>query len=308
MGLFRITGLNSSLPLPVSMLASKLGAKIGAGSINTTTIRHVHHKESKHYPKVNIEDVELEKPRYGFRKERPPLLSQEVTDSIFSSEAIRKKYMKLGKPVPIKYRSHGDKIARRNLEKYAEEVATGQPHFKVGENQVYLPKGKVCLLRPGAKHSPYQAKFLVPRNFNKLDLRDYLWHVYGLRATNVTVQLLHAKFERGFNDLARYRGPQYKKMTIDMEEPFVWPDLPPEANTFKDIFENQSEVVESRNAIGSDKDKPTKAFDGLYEKPVLPNKFISKEFKKEAEIKMEKYNKSKASQDDKSLVNQYLGF
>lgn len=272
-------------------------------------LRSIHHKENaRNYPKVNVEDVVLDKPRYGFRKERPPVLSQTVTDTLFPSEAIRQKYLKEGKPIPIKYRSHSDKISRRNLERYNDEIATGEAHFRIGEKQVYLPKAKVTLLRPNAKHTPYQAKFLVPRNFNKLDLRDYLWHVYGLRATNITVQLLHAKFERGMNDLARYRGPQYKKMTIDMEEPFIWPEISPEAETYKHTFDNQMEIVESRNGLGSNKDKPTKAFDGLYQKPVLPNKFITKGFKKQAQSQVDQHNEAVKRQADKSLASQYLGY
>lgn len=273
------------------------------------SIRNIRYKPShRNYPKVNVEDVVLERPRFGFRKERPPLLSQSVTDSIFPGEDIKNLYKQNGKPVPIKYQSKSDEIARQNLERYADEIAMGKPHFRVGEKQVYLPKARIALLRPSAKHTPYQAKFLVPRNFNKLDLRDYLWHVYGLRALNVTVQLLHAKFERGMNDLGRYRGPQYKKMTIDMEEPFIWPELPAEAEGFKENLEAQTEIIESKNGLGSDKDKPTKAFDGLYEKPVVPNKFITKSFKQQSEIQINKYNEKVANQNDKDLVNQFLGF
>lgn len=279
------------------------------GNLWSQSIRGIRHKASaKKYPQVNIEDVVLEKPRYGFRKDRAPLLSQSVTDSIFPSEEIRKLYMKEGKPVPIKHRSHSDMIARRNLLRYADEVAEGRPHFKVGQNEIYLPKARISLLRPNAKHSPYQAKFLVPRNFNKLDLRDYLWHIYGLRALNITVQLLHAKWERGIRDLGRYRGTQYKKMTIDMEEPFIWPELPEEAKGFSEDIENQRKLIESKNGAGSDKDKPTDAYDGLYTKPELPNKFISKDFKLKSQIKLDEYNKKASMQNDRDLVNNFLGY
>ncbi|EGV66443.1 hypothetical protein CANTEDRAFT_101102 [Yamadazyma tenuis ATCC 10573] len=273
------------------------------------SIRGLRYKASaRKYPTVFVDDVVLDKPRYGFRKERQPLLSQSVTDSVFPAEEIRKLYIEQDKPVPIKFRSRSDKIARRNLEKYADEIASGEAHFKLGQKQVYLPKARIALLRSNAKHTPYQAKFLVPRNFNKLDLRDYLWHVYGLRALNITVQLLHAKFERSMTDMGRYRGPQYKKMTIDMEEPFVWPQLPAEAKSFSETIENQTDIIEIKNSLGSDKDKQTNAFDGLYKKPVLPNKFITKSFKQEAEKKMNKYNETVTLKSNKDLVNQFLGY
>lgn len=246
------------------------------------TSRSLHFKaRQKAYPKVNVADVSLAKTRFGFRKERDPLLSLTVTDEVLPAEAIKQKYLDAGKPVPIKFKSRSDAIARRNLEKYRHEVAMGLPHFKLGEKKVYLPKARVCLLRPNAKHTPYQAKFLVPRNFNKMDLRDYLWHVYGLRALNVTVQLLHARFTRGANDHARYRMPQYKKMTIDMEEPFIWPELPADVvEKSQQLKRDQIEAIKMATAVGSDVHKPNDSFEGLYKKPQLPNTFVSKRLKR----------------------------
>ena len=254
---------------------------------SATGRRFIHHRENfRRYPKVNINDVELEKPRFRFRKIREPLISQSVKETLFPNTEIKRRYLKAGKPVPIKYRYINDKIGRRNYEKYQEEVALGLPHFRVGEKKIYFPKGRICLLRPNAKHTPYQAKFLVPRNFNKMDLRDYLWHVYGLRALNVTVQLLHAKFQRGPDDHARYRGPQYKKMTIDMEEPFIWPELPQSVvENANKTFDNQLMALEQKTATGSDKLKPSDAFDGLYNKPVLVDQFIPRRARKPVEAR-----------------------
>lgn len=239
--------------------------------------RSIHYKPLKNYPKVNIEDVVLDKPRYGFRKQREPLLLTSVKDAVFPAEAIKKLYLDAGKPVPIKYKSNNDAIARRNYELYKELIAFGLPHFRVGEKKVYFPNARVCLLKPSANHTPYQAKFLVPKSFNKMDLRDYLWHVYGLRALNVTVALTPAKFTRGMSDLARYRVPQLKKMTVDMEEPFVWPEVPQELlDRGEKMKEGQMGIQQQLVAVGSDKIKPTDAFDGLYKKPELPNIFATK--------------------------------
>lgn len=255
------------------------------GTLRGTSVfkftRLVHHKLASHkYPKVNVNDVVLEKPRYGFRRERDPLISADVKE-IFSQEAIKQKYIDAGKPVPIKYRVDGDRISRRNYERYQEEVALGLPHFRVGEKQVYLPKATVALLQPKAKYTPYQASFAVPRNFNKMDLRDYLWHVYGLRALNVTVQLTPPVYQRGMDDHARFRGPQFKYMTIEMEEPFIWPSIPEElVEKSKRERDGIMKLQEHNMAIGSDKDKPTGAYDGMLDKPRLPNIFITKAQKK----------------------------
>jgi large subunit ribosomal protein L23 len=271
--------------------------------------RSIHYKQHRNnYPKVNINDVTLNKPRSGFRKERDPLLSQTVTDTLFPNTAIKAQYVEQGKPVPIKYRSNSDQIARRNYEKFQEEVALGEAHFRVGEKKVYFPSGRICLLRPNAKHTPYQAKFLVPKSMNKMDLRDYLWHVYGLRALNVTVQLLHAPFTRGLTDYARYRGPQLKKMTVDMQEPFIWPEL--DANLVESArinTENERKVIEHKTGTNSDLDKPLEAYGGMYKQPVLPNAFVSKKLRQIGGEELSKYQKEVDSKGDKELVEKFLG-
>lgn len=148
-----------------------------------------------------------------------------------------------------------------------EGIEQGKAHFRVGERELYFPKARIILLRPNAKHTPYQAKFIVPKSFNKLDLRDYLFHIYGLRAMNVTTQLLHGKFTRFNIGSPRYRSPQIKKMTIDMAEPFIWPEEPlkKENSLWDDSIVKELEKFREENvmkSIGSDKFKPGTAFEG----------------------------------------------
>lgn len=275
--------------------------------ISRTARRFVHHRMTpSQYPKVNIKDVNLLPPKYGFRKTRKPLLSQRVKNTLFPSAVIRELYKQKGKPVPIKHKGNNDIVARRNYEKFQDEIALGLPHFKVGEKKVYLPKAKVVLLPPLAKHTPYQARFLVPRNFNKLDLRDYLWHVYGLRALNVTVQLMPAKWLRGQNEYARHRARQLKKMTIDMEEPFVWPDLREEHKDPEQKKEMDQLEYSKRFAPGSAKDMPVDAFDGLYNKPELPNVFVSAKSQKALEEKVKKIISHEEQQSDRAQVARHL--
>lgn len=272
-----------------------------------TFARLVHHKISAaKYPQVNVKDVVLDKPRFGFRKERPPLVSAEVK-AIFSQEAIKQKYLDAGKPVPRKYRVDGDKIARRNYELYHDRVARGLPHFRVGEKKVYFPKACVTLLRPKAKYTPYQASFKVPRNFNKMDLRDYLWHVYGLHVLNVTVSLSPAVYVRRFGDLARYRTSQTKYMTIDMEEPFVWPEVPEDAilNSIKER-DGEKRIQMLNFARGSDKLKPTGAFDGMLEKPRLADIFISKAQKNNMKNRDDDVNAQQDAQRARDRVAKFL--
>ncbi|EGW34674.1 uncharacterized protein SPAPADRAFT_145010 [Spathaspora passalidarum NRRL Y-27907] len=276
-------------------------------SLWKVSVRNLHHNmKPKNYPKVNSEDVVLNPPRYGYRKQREPLLSQSVTDTLLPSEVIRQKYIEAGKPAPIKFLPKSDIIARKNLIQLHERIELGLPHFKVGGKKVYFPKQRICLLRPNAKQTPYQAKFLVPKNMNRLDLRDYLWHVYGLRALNVTVQLLHSRWQRGQHDLGRYRGPQLKKMTIDMAEPFVWPEVP------KKIVEQQQEQREVQFALaqpktGSDEKKVSDLYDGLYKGNPLPNAFVPANFRRTGAGELGQYKKQVAGKPDRDLVSKYLG-
>ncbi|EJS42208.1 mrp20p [Saccharomyces arboricola H-6] len=188
----------------------------------------------------------------------------------------------------------GMKVSERIYEWTKAGMEQGREHFKVGGNKVYFPKARVILLRPNAKHTPYQAKFIVPKSFNKLDLRDYLYHVYGLRALNVTTQLLHGKFNRMNLQTTRFREPQIKKMTIDMEEPFIWPEEPhPGENTFWDSTtpDNMEKYREERlNCLGSDANKPGTAFDGVvgpYERVAQP--FVPRFWKREMDNQRNRY-------------------
>lgn len=199
-----------------------------------------------------------------------------------------------------------------SLEKAVSQIEEGKPHFKVGSRQVFLPTAKIVLLRPNAKHTPYQAKFVVPRYFNRLDLRDYLYHVYGLRALNVTTQLLWARWTRQTPRSPRYRTTQIKKMTIDMAEPFVWPEQPTEKElddilnlTLVKEFNKYNEEIGYR--VGSDKNKPIKAFGGLLGPfPDPPQPFVPKFFKKDAKASQEKAAEDAKRIDEEELVRRFL--
>ncbi|RLV92718.1 54S ribosomal protein L41 mitochondrial [Spathaspora sp. JA1] len=276
-------------------------------SVLKISVRHIRHNvQPKDYPQVNVKDVVLNPPRYGFRKTLEPLLSQSVTDVLLPKEVIRQKYIDAGKVIPNKYLTKSDTIARRNLINLKEKIEMGLPHFMVGKKKVYFPKGRICLLRPNAKHTPYQAKFLVPKSMNRLDLRDYLWHVYGLRALNVTVQLLHSKWQRGQHDHGRHRGPQLKKMTVDMEEPFIWPEVPEKIVKYgEEQRDVQLELGKPKH--GSDKKKPLDVNDGLYKGDPFPNAFVPAKLRRSGAKELKQYNEQVAAQPERDLVSKYLG-
>lgn len=196
-------------------------------------------------------------------------------------------------------------------EKIQDALLDGGPHFRVGGKEIYFPTAKVVLLRPNAKHTPYQAKFVVPRYFNKLDLRDYLYHVYGLRALNVTTQLLWARWTRETPRSPRTREAQIKKMTIEMEEPFVWPAelTAEEKNEMLNIgfADEMKKYNDDSQRLGSDKFKEPTSFGGLVGPfPPEPQPFIPKHFKISALKKKEADEKEAQRQTDEELVRKFL--
>ncbi|CAI5757534.1 unnamed protein product [Candida verbasci] len=277
-------------------------------SLNLIRLLHYKQKVNK-YPVVNLSDVELTKPRFGFRRIRQPIIAQsKITNTLFPNFELAKKYIEQGKRIPNRFMNQTTpEIAKENFEKFQESIALGEPHFKLGNNKVYFPQGRICLLRNNAKHTPYQAKFLVPKAMNKMDLRDYLWNIYGLRALNITVQLQPGTWKRGPWDLGRYRSPQLKKMTVDMADPFIWPEVPKSlVDSLEDQMKNGEKFVELNTAKGSDKDKPLENNDGMYKQDKLPNTYIPKNKKKMGKKMVKIFNNEMNKKSQMEQLNKYL--
>jgi len=100
-----------------------------------------------------------------------------------------------------------------------------QPNFRVGLKSVYLPKHVITFIRPkNPRQPPNLATFIVPLRFNKLDLRDYLWHAYGVEVTSVRSFINQRPPERRNNGTGAWYRPQSQKMMIvELVKPFVWP-------------------------------------------------------------------------------------
>ncbi|KAF2120624.1 hypothetical protein BDV96DRAFT_641288 [Lophiotrema nucula] len=108
----------------------------------------------------------------------------------------------------------------------ALEVLKRERVVDFGRKQVYLPKFTIALLRTPWL-SPYHAQFRVPLQIAKPDLRDYLFHLYNIRAFNIRSYIKQAPV-RDHQSAPRqmFREESTKYMTIEMEEPFVWPEEP----------------------------------------------------------------------------------
>jgi large subunit ribosomal protein L23 len=114
--------------------------------------------------------------------------------------------------------------------------------------------------------SPYFARFKVPIDFSKLDMRDYLFHAYNVRAVSIRsaikqqpLQLLDIKMRRIYE-----RPPSEKYMTVEMTQPFVWPaepeDLSPwNPESYKESEEQQKLRQEHPEAVAKDRARQFRA-------------------------------------------------
>src|SRR3569833_2283937 len=97
------------------------------------------------------------------------------------------------------------------------------------------PNHVVALIHPKKPQPHSFASFSVPLKFNKLDLRDYLYHVYDVEVKSVRSMVLPTRPQQrimeGMSDGLRVAGswyrPQPKKIKmVELVKPFVPPEKP----------------------------------------------------------------------------------
>ncbi|KAL4796054.1 hypothetical protein BDV19DRAFT_362028 [Aspergillus venezuelensis] len=96
--------------------------------------------------------------------------------------------------------------------------------------QVYLPNFTIALMRTPFL-PPRYASFYVPLWFSKLDMRDYMQRLYGVSIISIRSYVEQQKVTRmkrgprqGYGQIRRPKSR--KRMTIEMKDPFVWPETP----------------------------------------------------------------------------------
>lgn len=237
--------------------------------------------------------------------------------TLFNSACAQsKRTFVIGKYKPFPQRKIPNKDHEKRAlrsKKIADFVRTAidadEPSFKVGSNPIYFPSARICLLRNNAKHTPYQAKFIVPKSFNKLDLRDYLWHIYHLRVLGITTLLTPAKFDRSLPApyRTRFRSPQIKKMTVDLVDPFVWPAETAEFEAEKELVDDMKTYREERQgAIGSDLKKPTTAFGGIIDPVPQAMNFVPTKVKRQMRNTKRRDTSQKKLASAEKFIDQYI--
>lgn len=91
------------------------------------------------------------------------------------------------------------------------------------------PQFRIALVRT-PNLTPRYAQFRVPLNFNKFDLRSYLWHLYGVGVLGIRSYVQAQPITRISRDgkgFGPWRRPKsQKRMTVELKEPFVYPEEP----------------------------------------------------------------------------------
>ncbi|KAJ5370862.1 54S ribosomal protein [Penicillium cataractarum] len=127
--------------------------------------------------------------------------------------------------------------------------------------QVFLPEFVIALVRTPFL-SPRYAQFRVPLNFNKLDLRDYLQNLYGVGVVSVRSYIEQQPITRMTRDgrnVGAWRRPQaQKRMTVELREPFVYPEEPKDLSPWEKSSWDASEKWQKKMQKQM-QDKPHKA-------------------------------------------------
>ncbi|KAL2258683.1 hypothetical protein VTK26DRAFT_7934 [Humicola hyalothermophila] len=115
--------------------------------------------------------------------------------------------------------------------------AAAQIPRKFGKKQIFLPNHVIAFIRPKPKQPPNLATFVVPLQFNKLDLRDYLYHAYNVEVTAVRSFINQPAPRQKFGHTGKWYRPRAQKMMIaELVKPFVWPEPPAEEE--RDAFDH----------------------------------------------------------------------
>ncbi|KAH7319914.1 hypothetical protein B0I35DRAFT_430138 [Stachybotrys elegans] len=140
----------------------------------------------------------------------------------------------------------------------AAEAAV-RPAFRLGQKQIHLPNHVITFINK-PKLPPTEAYFKVPLTFTKFDIRDYLWNLYGVEVKKVRVQVLSQPLRRRTPiSQSHYRPKPLKYMTVELCEPFQWPEAPSDLSPWqnemwqmreeKRLEQSQAQVDKARSVI-----------------------------------------------------------
>ncbi|KAI1485772.1 hypothetical protein F5X96DRAFT_674312 [Biscogniauxia mediterranea] len=126
-------------------------------------------------------------------------------------------------------------------------AAPAVPNFRIGMKKLFLPDHMITFLRPPANQPAQFATFKVPLRFNKLDLRDYLFHAYNVSVLGVRSHLKQQRVRRSKFHHRIYRPPPIKTMTVELTSPFVWPKQPADKSPWNSAHAERSDKLDKKS-------------------------------------------------------------
>ncbi|KAJ2711050.1 mitochondrial 54S ribosomal protein YmL41 [Coemansia spiralis] len=102
---------------------------------------------------------------------------------------------------------------------------------RFGSVKIYFPN-IVFKIIPDTRLSKFQAAFRVPLNINKLDIKDYLTHIYNVTVTDVRTVVFPGKLVLNRFTGRKERASRTKKAIVTMKKEFTYP---PEVNVDHDF-------------------------------------------------------------------------
>jgi large subunit ribosomal protein L23 len=143
----------------------------------------------------------------------------------------------------------GPKLGRKEIFLYSPLSLSH--YFPPANEKISRPNFTLTLLRT-PELPPTFASFYVPLKLNKLDLRDYLWNCYGVSVLSVRSYIQMQKVRQGkpgdkvVNPRRWFRPRSIKKMTVEMDKPFVWPEVPDLEMWDKKVYDGTQKEREER--------------------------------------------------------------
>lgn len=122
--------------------------------------------------------------------------------------------------------------------------------FPASSSPSAVPFSLICRRRPRFRitliRSPFlpprYATFLVPLEFNKLDLKDYLKRLYNVDTLKIRSYVEQQRITRESKSPLGIAGPirrpkSKKRMIVELVEPFVWPPAPEDSSPYVIIYD-----------------------------------------------------------------------
>ncbi|KAJ2805531.1 mitochondrial 54S ribosomal protein YmL41 [Coemansia guatemalensis] len=112
---------------------------------------------------------------------------------------------------------------------------------RFGNFRIYFPN-IVFKIIPDARLSKNQAAFRVPLNINKLDIKDYLTHIYNVTVTDVRTTVFPGKLVLNRRTGVKERQSRTKKAIVTIKEEFEYPEQPDVDNNFGGLQRKHAEL------------------------------------------------------------------